>query len=75
MTNKNTFIKNFSKLFSGAFLSQLISFIISPVLSRLFTAEDFGVFALYIQILSPLLVLGGAGLYLLLPQNKNESSS
>lgn len=75
MTNKNTFIKDFSKFFSGALLAQLLAFGLGPVLSRLFTPKDFGLFALYIQMLSPLLVFGGAGLFLLLPMNKNKETS
>ena len=75
MNNKNIFIKDFFKLFSGAFAAQLVGFSISPILSRVYAPSDFGLFTLYIQFLSPLTVLSGGSMYLLLPKLKNKELS
>lgn len=45
-------IKKFSILFSGAALTQIITLILSPVLTRLYTPEHFGVNAIYISTLT-----------------------
>lgn len=44
---RNEFRKNILTLFSGTFLGQLIPFILLPVLSRLFSEEQFGAFFLF----------------------------
>lgn len=71
MRNKYKFIKDFSKFFTGALFAQIIGFALSPLLSRIYAPEDFGLFTLYIQTLSPLIVLGGSSLFLLLPKMKD----
>lgn len=43
--SNNDFLKNVSILTFGAFFSQLISVASSPILSRVFTPNDFGMFA------------------------------
>lgn len=63
----SSFIKDFSVLFSGALLVQIISFAISPIISRLYTPGDFGIFTIYTQALGPLLILGGSSIFLMLP--------
>lgn len=50
-------IRNFFKVFFSSLVAQSISFALAPVLSRLFTPEDFGLVALYLGILSLLSVL------------------
>lgn len=72
LKNKNIFIKDFSKFFTGAILGQIIGFGLSPILSRIYEAEHFGIFALYIQILAPLTVLSGASSFLLIPTLKSK---
>ncbi len=49
---KSKFINNIFTLSSGTFLSQLILFFNTPVLSRLYSPESFGVMALYLSIIS-----------------------
>lgn len=44
---KSGYIKNILTLMTGASLSQAILISISPILTRIYTPEDFGVFALY----------------------------
>jgi O-antigen/teichoic acid export membrane protein len=43
LKSNDRFIKNFSKLFGAAINAQLIPIFISPVISRLYSVEDFGV--------------------------------
>ena len=57
-----TFLKNVFKLSSGTSLAHLITILISPVLTRLFSAEDFGELQLF-QSLVILLALFSTGCY------------
>ncbi|NOY52924.1 MAG: oligosaccharide flippase family protein [Deltaproteobacteria bacterium] len=43
------FSKNVLALVSGAFIAQVISFAASPILTRLYTPENFGLFALFLS--------------------------
>lgn len=49
---RNTIIKNSLVLISGTVLAQIIPLIMQPVLKRIYTPEDFGVFEVYYRILS-----------------------
>lgn len=49
---RSEFFRNVFTLISGTTLAQIISLAIYPVLSRMYTPDDFGVFALYMSILS-----------------------
>jgi O-antigen/teichoic acid export membrane protein len=46
-----SFLRNLSIVMSGTALAQIFSFAMMPVISRLFTAEDFGVFGTFQSIL------------------------
>jgi O-antigen/teichoic acid export membrane protein len=46
-----SFLRNLSIVMSGTALAQVISFAMMPVISRLFSAEDFGVFGTFQSIL------------------------
>ena len=48
---QSEFFKNVFTLMSGTTLAQIISLGIYPALSRMYTPDDFGVFALYMSIL------------------------
>ena len=48
----NKFIRNVFTLTSGTILAQAISLSVSPILTRIYTTEDFGVVALYIAVVS-----------------------
>lgn len=55
---KNNFSKSFLILITGSFFSQIINFITAPVMTRLFSVNDIGVFSLILTIvtlLSPIL--------------------
>ena len=47
---KSDFIKNILELATGTSIAQFIPILISPILTRIYTPEDFGLFALFIAI-------------------------
>jgi O-antigen/teichoic acid export membrane protein len=49
---KNSFIKNVVTLVAGTSIAQLIPILISPILTRIYTPEDFGLYAILIAISS-----------------------
>lgn len=54
---ESQYVKNVSVLASGTIIVQIISTLISPVLSRLYTPEDYGLLAVFISCLSVLSVI------------------
>jgi len=69
-------VKNVSVLATGAFIVQTISVILSPVLSRLYTPEDYGLLAIFTSIISILTVMGSFRyeLAILIPKKNSEAS-
>ncbi|GAF65022.1 hypothetical protein BTS2_1919 [Bacillus sp. TS-2] len=57
IVNKNIFFKNVTLLFSGSFLGQILILATSPLLTRLYAPEDFGLLATYTSILGLFLVI------------------
>ena len=49
---KSEFTKNVVTLMTGTAVAQAIPIAISPILTRIYTPEDFGVFALFVAIIS-----------------------
>lgn len=49
---KSEFNKNIFTLLSGTIIAQAIPIAISPILTRIYTPDDFGVFALFLAISS-----------------------
>ena len=47
---KSEFSKNVLTLMTGTTIAQAIPIAISPILTRIYTSEDFGIFALFIAI-------------------------
>lgn len=50
------FLKFFIMIFSGTLLAQIVTIAISPILTRLYTPAEFGVYGTYIAIVSLLIV-------------------
>ncbi|MGA2823860.1 MAG: oligosaccharide flippase family protein [Bacteroidales bacterium] len=50
ISNRSSFIKNTLKLVLGSGIAQAITFLVSPVLTRLYTPEDLGLFTFFISI-------------------------
>src|SRR5690554_6180591 len=67
--------KNILTLLSGTMLAQALPVAISPILSRLFTPEDFGVLALYVAITAIFgaVANGRYELAIMLPQEDSEA--
>ena len=49
---KSEFSRNVLTLMTGTTIAQAIPIAISPILTRIYTPEDFGVFALFLAIIS-----------------------
>jgi len=72
---KSEFTRNVLTLMTGTTIAQGIPIAISPILTRIYTPEDFGIFALYMSLL---MVFGNlaAGRYevaILLPKNNTDA--
>lgn len=69
------YYKNIATLITGSSLSQLILIVLTPVLTRLFSPDDFGLYSLFLTIVAILGVIG-TGRYevaLLLPKEDEEA--
>lgn len=49
---KNDFVKNVATLFSGSALSQVLIFLVTPLLSRLYSEELFGVYFIFLSTIN-----------------------
>ena len=69
------FSKNVLILMSGTTIAQAIPIAISPILTRIYTPEDFGVFALYMSVTSILsvVVTGRYELAIMLPKKDEDA--
>lgn len=47
---KNSFIKNVATLMSGTVIAQVLLILVAPVVTRLYSPEDFGVYEIYVSI-------------------------
>ncbi|RJS60673.1 oligosaccharide flippase family protein [Bacillus sp. PK3_68] len=54
--NANRFLKNFAALFSATLFAQLINIVASPVLTRIYSPEEFGYFSFYLSVCALLIV-------------------
>ncbi|MCG3667919.1 oligosaccharide flippase family protein [Aliarcobacter butzleri] len=73
----NDFRKNVLILMTGTTIAQAIPIAISPILTRIYTPEDFGVFAVYMAIVSILVVFttGQYDLAIMLPKYEKSAIS
>ncbi len=72
---KSEFTRNVLTLMTGTTIAQAIPIAISPILTRLYTPEDFGVFALYMSVASILSVVatGRYELAIMLPKKDEDA--
>ena len=77
LKSKSEFSKNVLTLMTGTTIAQAIPIAISPILTRIYTPEDFGVFALYLSIVSILVVFttGQYDLAIMLPKYEKSAIS
>ena len=68
-------LKNIFTLVSGNVIARIATFLLTPVLARLYTPEDFGVLAIYGSILGPLAVIctGRYSLAVFLPKKDEDA--
>lgn len=69
---KSEFLNNVLTLVGGSSIAQAIPLLISPILARVYTPDDFGLLALYMSIFSVISVVatGRYELAIMLPKNK-----
>jgi len=58
LLNKSEFLKNVATLITGTVLAQLIPILLLPILSKIYTPEEFGTFTIYISIIGMLAAAG-----------------
>jgi O-antigen/teichoic acid export membrane protein len=71
----NKFIKNVVVLIGGTAGSQVLLLAISPILTRLYTPDEFGVLAIFASIISIVAVIGSFRYEMAIPLAKTESSA
>jgi len=74
---KSEFSKNVLTLMTGTTIAQAIPIAISPILTRIYTPEDFGVFALYMSIVSIVAVVatGRYEMAIMLPKKDSDAAN
>ncbi|NKQ41141.1 MAG: lipopolysaccharide biosynthesis protein, partial [Sulfurovum sp.] len=74
---KSEFSRNVLTLMTGTTIAQAIPVAISPILTRIYTPEDFGVFALYMSVASILSVMatGRYELAIMLPKKDEDAAN
>lgn len=72
---KSEFTRNVLTLMTGTTIAQAIPFAISPILTRIYSPEDFGIFALYLSILGliSVIVTGRYEIAIVLPTSEKEA--
>lgn len=75
LLNRYDFLKNVMVLLSGSSVALLIPFLITPILTRFFTPEDFGLWGTYSAVVGIFAVIanGRYELALLLPKEEKEA--
>lgn len=74
---KSSGARNFAKLLSANVLAQVIGLIVYPILTRIYSPEDFGLLNLFLSISGVLTILATAEYYnaIVLPKKESESIS
>jgi O-antigen/teichoic acid export membrane protein len=73
----NSFVKDILTLFSGTVIAQLIGLAFLPLLTRLFTPEEFGIFYIFLTTASilSLIATGGYEKSLVLPASESDAGN
>jgi O-antigen/teichoic acid export membrane protein len=69
------FLKNVIKLVSGSMLAQLIGVLLIPIITRLYSPDDFGVFQIFTSISSVIIIISCLSYdrAIMLPKNNDDS--
>jgi len=72
---KSEFAKNVLVLMTGTTISQAIPILISPILTRYYSSDDFGLFALFLSLISVFTIIatGKYDLAILLPKKDSDA--
>lgn len=72
---ENTLLANIAKLSSGTFIAQLIPLALTPVLTRMFTPQEFGVLALFASMATfiSIVVTWGLEYAIILPKHEGRA--
>ncbi|MFL9836513.1 oligosaccharide flippase family protein [Flavobacterium sp. ST-75] len=70
-------LKSIATMFTGTLISRVIPFLLAPVLTRIYTQEEFGRVALYLSVTQVFSVIacGRYEMSIVLPENKKEALS
>jgi len=70
-------VRNFAKLLSANVVAQVIGLIVYPILTRIYTPEDFGLLNLFLSIANVLVILAIADYYyaIVLPKDEKHAVS
>jgi lipopolysaccharide exporter len=75
--SKSQFVKNMSIIMSGTAVAQIIGFALTPIISRLFTPSDFGIFGSFNSVLG--VVVAGVTLQysqaIMLPKEDDDAAN
>jgi len=75
MPETKSYYKSFVTMLSGNVVSQIIPFVIAPILTRIYTKEDFAIFANYLAIASMIGIVSTGRLELAIPIAKDKSDA
>lgn len=72
---RGSFLTNVLTLMTGTTIAQALSIIIAPLLTRLYTPDDFGTYAIYLSLVSFIVVIacGKYELAIMLPDEENDA--
>ena len=75
--HQSEFVRNVGTLLTGTAIAQAIPVLLSPVLSRLYTPDDFGILALFmaISIVISVIATGRYELAIMLPEEKRDATN
>lgn len=68
----NRFIRNVFSIASGTIIGQAVVFLTSPILTRLYSPEDFGIFAVFNSMLAFTSVIGALRYEVAIPMAEND---
>jgi O-antigen/teichoic acid export membrane protein len=71
----SSFVRNIAILSSGSAIAQGVSFLGSPILSRVYSPEEFGVLAGLLAVGTPLVAIGGLKYEAAIPLAKNDEEA
>ena len=72
---KSNFAKNVSIIAGGAVSVQIIQMLLSPILTRLYSPEEFGILTVYNSILTMLIVIGPLNYHKAIPIADNDEKA